>query len=41
MTHVGGIDVIGLWKDTYKQKKNCSFPSCKCGLLFIVFFAYL
>lgn len=22
MTHVGGIDVIGLWKVTYKQQKK-------------------
>lgn len=38
MTHVGGIDVIGLWKVTYKQpkKKNCSFPTCKRGLFFFV-----
>lgn len=36
MTHVGGIDVIGLWKDTYKQKKIVLFPLANvgCYLLF-------
>lgn len=31
MTHVGGIDVIGLGKDSYKPKKIVLFPLADVG----------